>query len=87
MTGTANQSVLLVYRLIPTSVTNSGNGDDSSADDCNSGRGSDNGNSGRGSDKGIRNMHADVRAYSVHSRPVPCPRTLTSLCLGIDEAI
>jgi hypothetical protein len=49
-------------------LTNSDNGDDCSADDCNSGRGSDNGNSRRGSDMGSRrghNIHGDMHAYDV----------------------
>src|SRR5262245_65360719 len=36
-------------------------------------------------------MNADIHAYYVcgrrHSRLAPCPRTMTRLCLGIDEAI
>src|SRR5262249_32955769 len=70
----------------PIRLTNSGNGHDNSADDGNSGRGSDKGNSRRGN-----NNFGDVHAYELcgsgHSRLAPCPRTMTSLCLGLDEAI
>ena len=79
----------------PIGLTNSGNGDDTGGDDCNSGGGGGTGNSGRGSDKDNRrrgnNIHGDLHAYEHaydgHSRPAPCPRTTTSLCLGLDEAI
>jgi hypothetical protein len=66
-------------------LTNSGNGDDSSPDDGNSDRGSDKGSSGRGNN--IGDVHAYELCGSGHSRPAPCPRTMTSLCLGLDEAI
>src|SRR5262249_58943280 len=77
----------------PIGLTNSDKGDDSRGGDCNSGHGSDSGSGGGGSDGGDsrHNMHADLRAYYVcgrrHSRPAPCRRTMTRLCLGIDVAI
>ena len=69
----------------PIGLTNSDTGDDSSADDCNSGRGSDKGNSGHGNN--IGDVHAYELCGSGHSRLAPCPQTMTSLCLGLDEAI
>ena len=75
-------------------LTNSDSGDDRRGDDCNNARGTDNDSSGRGSDKGNKRRgnnngdeHADEHAYDGHSRPAPCPRTMTSLCLEIYEAI
>src|SRR6516162_7543046 len=46
----------------------------------------DDGHSRSGHTRG-HNIRGDIHAYNVHSRPAPCPRTLTSLCLGIDEPI
>ena len=70
----------------PIGLTNSDNGDDTSGGDCSSDGDGDTGRSGRGSNMHA-DVHADVHAYNVHSRPAPCPRTMTRLCLGIDEAI
>jgi hypothetical protein len=83
--GKGRSVVLLRPLPCGTATTNSGNGDDTGHDDCNSGRGSDKRNGGRGNN--IGDVHAYEHAYDGHSRPAPCPRTMTSLCLGLDEAI